>query len=174
MKRIFLFFLLFAVSEVYGQNEFAAAAFYTDFKKIYEDAQAGFVNCKGDKRKSEFEDLATEYKVKLLLPLADSGKIVLPLSANRPYVVYYFEPSKVRLKVDQRAMNLRDAIFTVFDKPLYSRTETSIINNHPFTDSWYFTDPDETRSSFAEFRMNIYFENGKYNLAFEIRGKNEK
>lgn len=171
MKRIILFFLLFTLSEVYGQNEFAATAFYTDFKKIYEDAQAGFVNYKGDRRKSEFEELAMEYKVKLLLPLADSGKIVFPLSGNRPYVVYYFEPSKVRLKVDQRAMNLRDAFLTVFDQPLYTRTETTIINDHPFTNSWYFTDPAETRFAWAAFRMNIYFNEGKYNLAFEIRGK---
>ena len=171
MKRIILFFLLFLVSQVNGQNEFAATAFYTDFKKIYEDAQAGFVNYKGDRRKSEFEELATEYNVKLLLPLADSGKIVFPLSGNRPFVVYYFEPSKVRLKVDQRAMNLRDALLTVFDQPLYNRTETTIINNHPFTNSWYFTDPAETRSAWAAFRMNIYFNEGKYNLVFEIRGK---
>lgn len=173
MKRVILFFLVFTVSEVYGQNEFAAAAFYADFKKIYEDAQAGFVNYKGDKRKSEFEELAIEYKVKLLLPLADSGKIVFPVSGNLPYVVYYFEPEKVRLKVDQRAMNLRDALLSVFDKPLYARTETSIINNRPFTNSWYFTDPAETRSAWAAFRMNIYFNEGKYCLAFEIRGKNK-
>ena len=171
MKRIILFFLLFTMSEVNGQNEFTATAFYTDFKKIYEDAQAGFVQYKGDKKKGEFEELATEYKVKLLLPLADSGKIVFPVSGNLPYVVYYFEPSRVRLKVDQRSMNLRDAVLTVFDQPLYSRTETTIINNHPFTNSLYFTDPAETRSAFAVFRMNIYFKDGKYNLAFEIRGK---
>lgn len=171
MKRIILFFLLFSLSEVNGQNEFAATAFYKDFKKIYDDAQSGFVNYLGAKRKSEFEELATEYKVKLLLPLADSGKIVFPVSDNRPFVVYYFEPSRVRLKVDQRALNLRDAVLTVFDKPLYSRTETTLINNHPVTNSYYFTDPGETRSAFAEFRLNIYFENGKYNLAFEIRGR---
>ena len=171
MKRIILFFLLFAVSEINGQNEFAATAFYTDFKKIYEDAQAGFVNYKGDRKKSDFEELATEYKVKLMLPLADSGKIVFPLSGNRPYVVYYFEPSKVRLKVDQRAMNLRDALLTVLDQPLYARTETTLINNYPFTNTWYFTDPAETRSASAAFRMNSYFSEGKYNLVFEIRGK---
>lgn len=171
MKRIILFFLLLSVAEVYGQNEFAATAFYTDFKKIYEDAQAGFVNYKGDKKKSEFEELATEYKVKLLLPLADSGKIVFPVSVNRPYVVYYFESSRVRLKVDQRAMNLREALLTVFDQPLYARSETTMINNHPFTNTWYFTDPAETRSAWAAFRMNIYFMEGKYILAFEIRGK---
>jgi hypothetical protein len=170
MKRIILFFLLFTIQEVFGQNEFAATAFYTDFKMIYEDAQAGFVNYKGEKRKSDFEELAVEYNVKLLLPLADSGKIVFPVSANNPYVVYYFEPDQARLKVDQRAVNLRDAILIVFDKPLYSRTETTIIDNHPFTNSWYFTDPAETRTVMALFRMNIYFQDGKYFLAFEIRG----
>jgi len=173
MKRIILFFLLFTVSEVYGQNEFAAIAFYTDFKKIYDDAQAGFVNYTGGKRKSEFEDLAAEYHVKLMLPLADSGKIVFPLSDNRPYVVYYFEPSRVRLKVDQRAVNLRDAVLSVFDQPLYVRSETYLINNHPFTNSLYFTDPAETRSAQATFRMTIYFNDGKYFLSLEIRGKKE-
>jgi hypothetical protein len=171
MKRIILFFLLFTVSEVDGQNEFAANAFYTDFKKVYEDAQAGFVNYKGDKRKTEFEELATEYNVKLLLPLSDSGKIVFPVSGSNPYAVYFFEPDKLRLKVDQRATNLRDVILMIFDKPLYARTETSIINDHPFTNSWYFTDPAETRSALAVFRMNIYFNEGKYYLAFEIKGK---
>jgi hypothetical protein len=171
MKRIILFFLIVSLTEVYGQNEFAAEAFYSDFKKIYEDAQTGFVNYKGDKRKSNFDELVAEYQVKLILPLADSGKIVFSLSDNNPYVVYYFEPDKIRLKVDQRGAKLRDAVLAVFEKPLYSRTETSIINNHPVTNSYYFTDPAETRSAFAEFRMNIYFSNGKYNLAFEIRGK---
>ena len=78
MKRIILFFLLLAVTEVYGQNEFAAEGFYSDFKKIYQDARAGFVQYKGEKRKSEFEELAAEYNVKLLLPLADSGKNYFP------------------------------------------------------------------------------------------------
>jgi hypothetical protein len=171
MKRIILFFFIFTVSDAVGQNEFAASAFYTDFKKIYEDARAGFINYKGDKRISEFEELAIEYNVKLLLPLADSGKIVFPVSGNNPFVVYYFEPDKIRLKVDQRAMNLRDAVLTVFDKQLYARTETSVINNHPYTNSLYFTDPNETRSAMALFRINIYFNDGKYDLVFEIRGK---
>ena len=162
------------MSEVNGQNEFAATAFYSDFKKIYDDAQAGFAEYKGNKRKSEFEELATEFEVKLLLPLADSGKIVFPVPDSIPYVVYFFEPGKVRLKVDQRAMNLRDAILIVFDQPLYSRTETSIIDNHPFTNSLYFTDPAETRSAMAAFRMYIYFKGDKYYLAFEIRGKKGK
>jgi hypothetical protein len=107
------------------------------------------------------------------LPLSDSGKIVFPVSDNLPYAIFYFEPAKSRIKVDQRAMNLRDALFIVFDQPLYSRTETTLINNHPFTNSFYFINPDESRSAMADFRMNIYFNEGKYYLAFEIRGKKE-
>ncbi|MGH2552806.1 MAG: hypothetical protein ACRDEB_03775 [Chitinophagaceae bacterium] len=171
MKRMILFTFLFPFLEMNGQNEFAATAFYQDFKKIYEDAQAGFITYKGELRKSDFEELATEFKVKLLLPLADSGKIVFPVSGNRPFVVYYFEASKIRLKVDQRAMNLRDALITAFEKPIYSRTETTFINNHPYTNSYYFTDPDETRADMAEFRITIYYKEGKYFLSFEIRGK---
>ncbi len=172
MKRIILFLLVFNVAAAFGQNEFAAAVFYAEFKKIYADAQAGFVTYKGDKRKSEFEELATEYKTKLLLPLADSGKIVIPLS-GKPYVIYFFEPDKVRLKVDQRGVYLRDAVLTAFEKPLYARTETSIINNYPLTNAWYFTDPQETRSAYAAFKMSIYNTSGKYYLSFEIRGKKE-
>ena len=172
MKRIILFLLVFNVAAAFGQNEFAAAAFYAEFKKIYADAQAGFVTYKGDKRKSEFEELATEYKTKLLLPLADSGKIVIPVSGY-PYVLYYFEPDKVRLKVDQRGAYLRDAVLTAFEKPLYARTETSIINNYPLTNAWYFADPKEARSAFAVFKMSIYYNTGRYYLSFEIRGKKE-
>ena len=171
MKRVILFFLLFNLTEVFGQNEFAATAFYKDFKKIYDDAQSGFFNYKGEKRKSEFDELAAEYKVKFLIPLADSGKIVFPNSDNRPYVVYFFEPGKTRLKVDQRAMNLREAVQIAYEKPLFMRAETILIDNHPFTNSYLFTDPEETRSGQAEFRMSIFYKDKKYFLSFEIRGK---
>ncbi len=170
MKRSILFLIVFNISAAFGQNEFAATVFYTEFKKIYADAQTGFVTYKGEKRKSEFEELATEYKMKLLLPLADSGKIIVPVSGN-PYVQYYFEPDKVRLKVDQRGAHLRDAVLTAFEKPLYARTETTLVNNYPLTNAWYFTDSKETRSAFAAFKMSIYYLNGKYYLSFEIRGK---
>ena len=61
-----------------AQNEFAAAAFYKDFQKIYADAQQGFIQYKGVKKKSELPELTDEFKVKILLPLADSGKLVFP------------------------------------------------------------------------------------------------
>lgn len=169
MLIVFLFFVL---NKATAQNEFAATAFYTEFKKIAEDAQTGFQNCKGIKRKSEFEELTSEYLVKCMLPLADSGKLVIPFSGD-PYAIYYFEPEKMRLKVDQRGLNLRDAIVTAFGKPLYTRTETTIVKNQPFTTSLYFIDPEESRSAKAIFRQCIYYSDGKFNLSFEIRGKKD-
>ncbi|MEO6611256.1 MAG: hypothetical protein ABIT05_03955 [Chitinophagaceae bacterium] len=169
MKRAFLFVLTITASAAFAQNEFAATAFYTEFKKICADGQTGFTAYKGDKRGSDFEELALEYKVKTLLPLADSGKIVVPVSGP-PFMVCYFEPDKIRLKVDQRGSNLRDAILIAFEKPLYARTETTVVNNYPLTISYYFTDPHETRSSGAAFKMVIYYSLGKYYLSLEIRG----
>jgi hypothetical protein len=163
--------LLFTLTKANAQNEFAATAFYNEFKKIYEDAQTGFATCKGAKRNSEFEELATEYRAKMMLPLADSGKVVVPITGN-PYVIFYFEPDKVRLKVDQRGVNLRDAIVIAFGKPLYARTETILINNYPFTNTLYFTEPEENQPAVAVFRQRIYYNSGKYYLSFEIRGKN--
>ncbi len=167
-----ILFLLFVLTQANAQNEFAATAFYNEFKKIYTDGQIGFANCKGAKRKSEFEELAIEYRAKLILPLADSGKVVFPVSGN-PYVIYYFEPDKMRLKVDQRGANLRDAVVLAFDKPLYSTATTTIIDNHPFTSTLYFTEPGEDRYAAAVFRQCIYYNEGKYFLTFEIRGKKE-
>lgn len=170
MKRMLILFLLFVLTKANAQNEFAAAAFYNEFKKIYADGQTGFTACKGVKRKADFEELATEYHAKMMLPLADSGKLVLPFSSN-PYVIYYFEPDKVRLKVDQRGADLRDAVALAFNKPLYSKTTTTIINDHPFTSTLYFTEPGEEKFSAAVFRQCIYHNDGKYFLSFEIRGK---
>jgi hypothetical protein len=165
-------FLFFQFAKAEAQNEFAATAFYNDFKLVFEDSKTGFTNCKGEKRSGQLEELAAEYNTKLMLPLADSGKLVVPLKGN-PYVIYFFEPDKVRLKVDQRAVNLRDAILIALDRPLYSRTETSIINNHPFTNTLFFAKSDESISSNALFRQSIYFKNGLYHLSFEISGKRE-
>jgi hypothetical protein len=172
MKRIPILFLLFVLTKANAQNEFAATAFYKDFMQVFEDAQTGFTLCKGAKRNSENEELAIEYQTKLKLPLADSGKLVVPNKGN-PYVIYYFEPDKSRLKVDQRGVNLRDAILIAIDRPLYSRTETSIINNHPFTHTLFFNESGESMLSNAIFRQSIYFKNGMYQLSFEIFGKRE-
>lgn len=169
MKRIIILFQLFAFSALHAQNEFAAAAFYSEFNKIYSDAQAGFINCRGSSCKTGFEDLQQEYRLKCQLPLADSGKIVIP-HTNTPYAVFYFEPDKLRLKVDQRSVNLRDAIVTAFDKPLYARTETFLVKDNPFTKTLFFTKPDQELHKDAILVMNIYYNSGKYFLSLEVRG----
>jgi hypothetical protein len=169
MKRILMIqFLLLVLASADAQNEFAATGFYTDFKKIYEDGQTGFANCKGEPIKTGFEELATEYRLKWMLALADSGKLVIPVS-GQPYAIYYFEPHKLRLIVDQRSVNLRDAVLTAFSKPLYVRTETTIVNNQPFSTTLYYT--DESQSGPALFRQLIYYKGGKFCLSLEIRGR---
>ncbi|MBL7720690.1 MAG: hypothetical protein JNK98_01715 [Chitinophagaceae bacterium] len=169
MKGFLFLIFLTGILKVFGQNEFAATAFYNEFKKIYADAKNGFVENKGSERVSEFPELTKEYKVKMLLPLADSGKIVESAKGSS-YVVYFFEPDKVRLKVDQRGAHLRDAILTSVNQPLYARTETVMTENKPLSNTWYFTDPKETKTAAAAFKLSIYFKDGKYFLSLEIRG----
>src|SRR5688500_8385136 len=128
MKRMIILFQLFAFANANCQdNEFAATAFYNEFKKIHTDAQSGFSSCKGKQRKTGYEELQEEFSTRCILPLSDSGKLIFPKTAN-PYIVYYIEPDKTRLKVDQRAVNLRDAVVTAFGQPLYARSETYIVN----------------------------------------------
>nr|MBP6417451.1 hypothetical protein [Chitinophagaceae bacterium] len=69
--------------------------------------------------------------------------------------------------------NLRDAIALAFEKPLYSRTSTTITDNQPFTSTLYYTDPNEDKYSAALFRQCIFYKGGKYYLSFEIRGKKD-
>lgn len=171
MKRILLFFLLLISLKSFSQSEFAATAFYNDIKKIYEDGQSGFVKYKGAKLPSEYEDLQDEYKAKLVLPLADSGKIIFPVT-GKPYTIYFFEPSKSRLKVDQRGADLRDAVVQAFGKPLFARSESTLVNEHPITNTWYYTEASDNQKANAVFRMSIYYKMGKYYLSLEIIGKN--
>ena len=174
MKRnLILFQLFFLFASANAQNEFAATGFYKEFKKIYADAQDGFKDCKASQRKTGFEAIATEYRSKCNLPIADSGKIVFPLAAN-PYAIYYFQPDKSRLKVDQQGVYLREALVYAFEKPLYSRTETFLVNEKPFTNTYYFTEPEESKGSAALFRQCIYYQDGKYMMSFEFKGKMPK
>lgn len=168
MKRILLLqFLLLFFAGANAQNEFAATAFYNQFKKVYDDGQSGFVNCRGEKRKSAFEELSTEYRVKCILPLADSAKLVIPVNGS-PSVIYYFEPDKLRLKVDQRAVNLREAVLTTFDKPLHVISETSIVNNQPLTVTSFYS--DEAVATPVIMRQLIYYQSGKFYISLEIKG----
>ena len=173
MKRGLFLFQIFLTMAVNAQSEFAATAFYKEFKKIYSDGQEGFSTCKGSQRKTGFEEIAIEYRCKCQLPQADSGSIVFPKSAN-PYAIFYFQPDKSRLKIDQQGVGLREAVMYAYEKPLYSRTETFLVNNHPFTNTLYFINDEETKSANAVFRQCIYYVDGKYIMSFEIRGKGLK
>jgi hypothetical protein len=171
MKRILLIpVFLIALDQAKAQGEFAASAFYNEFKKVYHDAQSGFTVCKGDMRKTGIQDLVTEYKIKCILPLSDSAKIVEQAN-GKTFVIYYFEPDKMRLKVDQRAVDLRDAITTAFGKPLYVRSETTIVNKQPFSSSMYYDDP--TMNSAALFQHLVYYQEGRFYLSLEIRGRRQ-
>lgn len=170
MKKLLAVVLLLGLHTAKAQNEFASTSFYEDLKKIYTDGQAGFANYKGAQLKSAYPELQTEYKVKLPLSPADSGKLIFPVTSN-PYAVYYFEPAKNRIKTDQKALGLREAILSVYEEPLYVRTVTTVINEHPFTNSYFFTDANEALASKALFRTSIYYQDEKYYLLLEIRGK---
>jgi hypothetical protein len=172
MKRFLFIFSLFLFVRASAQNEFAAAAFYKEFRKIYSDGQTGFQTCKGSLHKTGLEAIQAEFRSKCLLMLADSGKIIFPRKGN-PYAIYFFEPDKYRLKVDQRGLNLKEAVVTAFENPLFARTETSIINGNPYTRTLFFANAEHERSADAIFIMQIYFNTGKYFLSFEIKGKSQ-
>jgi hypothetical protein len=171
MKKLLFFLLAFTAINAYGQNEFAATSFYNTFKKIREDGEKGFATYKGARLKSQFEDLNDEFKAKLLLPLADSGKVVVPVSGN-PYAVYFFEPEKKKDKIDERAANLRDAVVTAYGKQLFSRTISTTVKKIIYSDTYLYSDPNEARTQFALFRINVFPGDNKYYLVLEIRGKN--
>jgi len=171
MKKFLFYLLAFTGVNAYGQNEFAAASFYNTFKKIQEDGQKGFATYKGAKLKSQFEDLNDEFKAKLLLPLADSGKVVVPVSGN-PYALYFFEPEKKKEKIDERAANLRDAVLTAYGKQLFSRTISTTIKKIIYSDTYLYKDANEVQTRLALFRINVFPGDNKYYLVLEIRGKN--
>ncbi|MES1225680.1 MAG: hypothetical protein ABUT20_59935 [Bacteroidota bacterium] len=169
MKKIFLCFFVFVLTRGHSQNEFAATAFYNDFKKIHADALEGFSKFKGSKKPGKFNGFAEEYRIKLLLPLADSGKIVFP-SIGIPYAEFFFQTANSKKEIDQRAVNLREALLTAYEKPLYARTETSTVKENIFSNTGFFANPDD---SLAIFKTSIYQIDKKFFLSVRLMGKKE-
>jgi hypothetical protein len=169
MKRLPCIIVFFCFYTAQAQNEFASTSFYQDFKKICIDGQTGFSACKGAALKNQYPELQEEFNMKCTLPPADSGKLVIPAIGN-PYAVFYFEPAKNRIKTDQKALGLRESILTAYGQPLYVRTSTTVINEHPYTNSYFFTDANEGLATKALFRISIYYKEEKYYLLLEIRG----
>jgi hypothetical protein len=171
MKSSLLFIAFLSLHAVVkAQNEFAANGFYRDLVKISEDAQLGFPENRGKKITSRYESLNEEYQPNWPLPLADSGRVVFP-KTMQPFVVYYFEPAKHRLPVDQKGSNLRDAIAMAIKKPLFSRSETILVGNVPVTNTWIFDTENESRHSAALYLLSVYQQNGKFYLSLQINGK---
>lgn len=171
MKR-FLAILFFAFPVyVVAQNEFAAISFYNTLKKIKDDGEKGFPLCKGQKLKSPYEDLEDAYNAKLMLPLADSGKVVFPVSGPI-YVVYFFEPEKKLAGIEKRASNLREAVATATGGLLYSKTTTTKIDDYINSNTYIYSAENETDTRKALYRISIYRVKKRYHLSLEIRGKN--
>lgn len=170
MIRVLLFSFVFNIVTAYGQNEFAASSFYTTFKKIQEDGEKGFAQFKGPQLKSQFSEIKVEYKIKLLLPLADSGKIVVPAAGN-PYAVYFFEPEKRKENIDERAVHLREAILTAHANPLYAKTVSTTLDRWIHSDTYFYAETNQNHTSLALYRISVFYQDGKYHLLLEIKGK---
>jgi hypothetical protein len=169
--RFFVLLIFFSIVQTcLAQNEFAAAAFYKDFQKIYADGQKGFIQYKGVKKKSVLPELTDEFKVKILLPLADSGKLVFPKN-GKPYAEYYFQPSKSKESIDLRASMLREAIATAYNKPLFTRSETIRSDNTPFSNTWFYTEPEPANTAAAIFRTSIVRSGKYYIMSFRLIGE---
>lgn len=168
MKWLVVITILFASATLYAQDEFASNGFYSAVKKIQTERQNGFEQLKGRPLQSDYPELKKEYRAKVLLPLADSGRIIEPVE-GQPYAIYFFEPEKKRDKIETRAASLRDGLVKSQDSPLYSRTTSTTRGKEVFTDTYFFTDPEETHVSKALFRISVYMQDKKYHLAAEIR-----
>jgi hypothetical protein len=168
MRKITLLFIVFTSLQLPAQNEFAATAFYKEFNKIYEDAQKGFVTNKGSKLLKD--DFATTYHSKLLLSLADSGKIFFPNEGN-PYVEYYFEPKKRKEDIDKTAADLVQAITIAYNKPLYSETRTVTVKNNLYSNTFIYDQAPDVEGRNLVFKCSIYKSGKNYMLAFRIMGK---
>lgn len=171
MKRILIVPLLMFTFQSFSQNEFAASAFYSSFKRIFEDAQSGFQAVKGAKRPSSVPDLYDEFKLKWMLPMTDSGKLVEPVN-GKAFVIYYFESDKIRLKVDQRANDMKEAILNATNIPFTTRSQTTLVKEKPLTIHDYYLSEDQQGP--AIMRHMIWYAAGKYHLSLEIRQRDKQ
>lgn len=105
----------------------------------------------------------------MLLPLADSGKLVFS-EVSRPYVIFYFETSKSRLKTDQKGTELKDAITIAMDRPVCSHTETVLVEDDPVSNTWFFDGNAELSKTEAICLISVYRIKNLYYLTLQING----
>jgi hypothetical protein len=166
LSLLFLFLAFYADC----QDEFGSSTFYNAVRKVQAEGLNGFEQLKGNVLRTPYPELRKEYRVKTMLPLADSGKIVVP-AEGVPFALYYFEPEKKMETINERATSLRDALVKAYGNPLYTKTITTTTGKKVHSDTYYFSDPGESHTSKALFRTTIYSQGRRYFLSFEIRGK---
>jgi hypothetical protein len=157
--RNLLIILLIISFRANAQNEFAATAFYNDFRNVATDASKGFHSLKGE----AIRHRVNEYQLKEMLPLADSGSVIIT-SSELKYAVYYFEPEKKMEKADTRALHLREAIVNALSISMNSKTTTSTVNQHSYSSTMLSsaTTNDEL------FQIDRYYKAGKYYVRLKI------
>lgn len=169
MKRLLSLIAICLSQSLIAQNEFSAKVFYSDFNKVCEEGKNGFIGLAGKEKNSQFPGLTREFSVKMLLPLADSGKLVFS-EVSRPYVIFYFEPSKSRLKTDQKGTDLREAITIAMNRPVCSRTETVLVEDDPVSNTWFFDGNAELSKAEAICLISVYSVKNLYYLTLQING----
>lgn len=161
--------LLITACTVSAQGEFSSNSFYNTLLRVKNAGQTGFDELKGRALKSAFSDTRSEYYPKVMLPLADSGKVIIP-NEGLPYTIYYFEPEKKKDKIDVRAADLRSAVLAAYKDRLVTKTISTNVNNNQYSDTYFYTSEEVTHTSKALFRMSVFPLEGKYYLTIEVRG----
>lgn len=168
MKSWLVLLCLVAVAPVSAQNEYAGSAFYNELRQITADARDSFSRNKGKELPATYPEFAKEYKAKLPLLLSDSARIIFPINGNTPFARYYFESSKTRLRADQRALDLREAVLAAYPKPLQTRSETNMTGDKVYGNTWFFENGTEDKQK-AIYRISLFPGGSGYIVTLEIR-----
>ena len=167
MKKFSFLLAVAAISfTASAQNEFANEKFYSAVKKIYADGQKSFATYKGPKTGS-LGTLIDFYKVNLMLPGADSGKISVP-TIGFPDVSYDFKPAKTLEQASQKIKLLAEALKTAAGKTFYEQQKTSQLKNFTFYKTLLYTMPSPQWYDNADFELYTVLDKGAYVINVKI------
>lgn len=169
MKKCSLFLIAVIIAcTASAQSEFANEKFYAAVKKIYADGQNGFTQYKGDKLRS-LGSLITFYKTGLLLPGADSGKIIVSVIGN-PDVSYDFKPVKTYEQAAQKIKYLAEALRTASGKTLYEQQRENRVKDFTFYKTLLYTKASPGAYDDADFELYTTLDKGVYIINLKIKG----
>jgi hypothetical protein len=168
MKKLILPFFLFAFIKINAQqNEFAATRFYNAFLKIYADAEGAFPLYKGEIIRSKVKNVFDDYKIKLMLPGAESG-MIRTASGGNSYAQYYFYGGTTLGNANQKRYYLKQAIEKALSKDLYEKAVMYSSDEVTFYDVKYFIYRIRIHTAAPLFETSVYREKGRYLLVFKI------